>query len=141
MKKGNRKKWIYILFLVVGLLIIWLGYQDYHQKSVLRKELNLEGLFTNIKDVEIETDGPGFFSDKPYSAITIKIPSVASQMDDQLGGGSKNRNELLDREKLDASITEWLKKTFSAKEAKKYTDKITVWYRDDKIVDEIYKNK
>lgn len=139
--KSIKFKSLVFFFLWIAILgSFFAGYYSFSKKQQMKHELNLDGLFVNIKDVEIETDGPGFLSDKPYSTITIKIPSIASQLDDQLGGGSKNRNELLNREKLDASFTEWLKKTFSATEAKKYTDKIVVWYRDDKIVDETYKN-
>lgn len=138
--KTIKFKYLILFFLCIAILgSFFAGYYSFSKKQQVKQELNLDGLFVNIKDVEIETEGSGFFSDKPYSTITIKIPSIASQLDDQLDGNTKNRTELIDREKLDASFTEWLKKTFSAKEAKKYTDKIVVWYRDDKIVDETYK--
>ena len=66
------------------------------------------------------------------------IPSLASENDDATSDKSQNVNKIIDREDLGNGFTRWLKKVFSSDEARKYTNRIEIWYRDEKIIDETY---
>ncbi|MCM6930455.1 hypothetical protein [Enterococcus italicus] len=136
---SKKKFGIYFVSLFCILSVVF-GYINFRNQEIMKQELNLDGLFMNIKNVKIDTTESGFGSKKPYDAIVIKIPSIASQFDDQIKEGfDSEKNEIINRESLDASFTKWLEETFSTTQAKKYTNKIEVWYRDIKIVDETYK--
>lgn len=133
------KRLIALLSLGVIFFSIYQGYQVFSTKERMRQELNLDGLFINIKGVEVTTEAADLFSEKPYKSITIKIPSIASVGDDTTDPNATQQiNRIIDREKLDTGFTTWLIEIFDEKVAKEYTDKIDVWYRDDKIISQTY---
>lgn len=127
--------WVIIISLIGSGIF---GFQQFSKKEKLKQELNLDGLFVNVKDIKIDTKESSIFDKKPYENITIKIPSLASENDDSLIDGKKV-NKIIDREKFDEKFTLWLKHIFRKDVARKYTNNITIWYRDQKIVNETYK--
>lgn len=138
MEKENKRGILFVIFvlIVIGFAAsAFLGYREYSQKEIMKQELNLNGLFINIKGVEIDTTNGEFFSEKPYKDITIKIPSIASTGDDATKENDDQVNQILDREKLDKGFSTWLVNTFDQDFASIYTDKVQVWYRDHKIID------
>lgn len=139
MKTVIKKNWKLVLAvsLIVALMgSVAVGFQRFRQLEIMKQELNLDGLFINIKGVEVKTKDSGFFSEKPYEKIVIKIPSIASEGDDATKEGQNQVNQILDREKLGDGFASWLTNTFNSDVAKNYTDSIEVWYRDNKIIDE-----
>lgn len=132
-------RWKTKIFVVIVIAIIFsaiLGYHKYSQRELMKQELNLDGLFVNIKGVEVKTIDGGFFSEKPYEKIVIKIPSIASVGDDARKEGQDKINQIIDREKLGKGFENWLRHIFNITIAKNYTDKIEIWYRDNKVIDE-----
>lgn len=74
--------------------------------------------------------------------IKIEIPSLSSQLDDQMSANSNKKgtpNQIINREKFDKNFVAWLKSIYNEKIAKIYTKKIEIWYRDIKVVDKEYK--
>lgn len=144
-KMKNR---INVHTLLIALLVITIlgvvvsgsvGYKNYADKEAMKQELNLDGLFVNIKGVSTKTINSDSSSAKPYDTIVIKIPSIASSGDDATAEKDvKNINQIIDREKLDIGFTKWLKSVFDKKVVGNYTDHIEVWYRDAKIINENY---
>lgn len=112
---------------------IFLGFWQFSKKETMKRDLNLDGLFVNIKGVDVKTENSSIFDEKPYDKIVIKIPSLASENDDSLIDGKKV-NKLIDRENFDKYFKTWLKHIFSKETARKYANQIVVYYRDDKII-------
>lgn len=136
------KKYWFPLTVVALFISIFLGYNKYSERELLKRDLNLDGVFVNIKDVKISTEETNYFEKKPYKKIKIEIPSLSSQLDDQTSDNSNNKgmsNQIINREKFDKNFVNWLKSIYDKKIAEKYTKKIEIWYRDIKVVDEEYK--
>ncbi|SKA03759.1 hypothetical protein SAMN02745116_02210 [Pilibacter termitis] len=137
--QNNPRSKFFVLIVIALVASAVLGYGRFSKIEAKKQALNLDGLFVNIQGVDVKTVNSGFFSDKPYEKITIKIPSLASKGDDATKEGAEKVNQIIDREKLGEGFTKWLKTIFNSKTARQYTDDIEVWYRDDKIIDEKYK--
>jgi hypothetical protein len=136
----NWKTKLFVILVVALAVSAVLGYRQFSQKEIMKQELNLNGLFVNIKGVETKTTSSDFFSDKPYDTIVIKIPSIASTGDDATTEkDAKDVNQIIDREKLDKGFIAWLKSVFDDNVAKHYANHIEVWYRDDKIINKNFK--
>lgn len=136
MKILDKMGWKVFVVVVIGVaLSAILGYREYSRKELMKQELNLDGLFINIKGVNVKTVSSNLFSEKPYKSIVIKIPSIASEGDDATKEGGDKTNQIIDREKLNKGFESWLKNIFNSDFAKTYTDDIEVWYRDHKIID------
>ncbi|WP_049492740.1 hypothetical protein [Streptococcus constellatus] len=136
------KKYWFPLTVVALFISIFLGYNKYSERELLKQDLNLDGVFVNIKDVKISTEETNYFESKPYKKIKIEIPSLSSQLDDRTSENSNNKgipNQIIDREKFDKNFVDWLKLIYDKKIAEKYTKKIEIWYRDIKVVDKEYK--
>lgn len=136
------KKYWFPLTVVALFISIFLGYNKYSERELLKQDLNLDGVFVNIKDVKISTEEINYFESKPYKKIKIEIPSLSSQLDDRTSENSNNKgipNQIIDREKFDKNFVDWLKLIYDKKIAEKYTKKIEIWYRDIKVVDKEYK--
>lgn len=127
---------------LVVILSVGFGYHRYYQRNLMKQELNLDGIFINVRGVNVKTTEANYFgtkpSNRPYDKIVIMIPSLASENDDATSDKSQNVNKIIDREDLGNGFTRWLKKVFSSDEARKYTNRIEIWYRDEKIIDETY---
>ena len=114
-------------------------YRDFQIKSQIYKELEINGLFINILNSGGTVKLDSRLSGNRLKSIEIKIPSIASKNDDSKNPKKvKEVNKIIDREKLDEGMKKWLQDAFNEKVAKKYTRKITVWYRDERIIDEVY---
>lgn len=140
--KCQIKYWktkLFVVFVIAIAISAVLGFRQYRQREIMKQELNLDGLFVNIKGVDISTSSARFSSKKPYASIKIKIPSIASTGDDAIKENDNEINQIIDREKLGKDFENWLKVTFNSSVAKNYTEHIEVWYRDNKIIDENYK--
>ncbi|MCY7017033.1 hypothetical protein MK366_05180 [Streptococcus sanguinis] len=136
------KKYWFPLTVVALFISIFLGYNKYSERELLKQDLNLDGVFVNIKDVKISTEETNYFESKPYKKIKIEIPSLSSQLDDRTSENSNNKgiaNQIIDREKFDKNFVDWLKLIYDKKIAEKYTKKIEILYRDIKVVDEEFK--
>lgn len=141
-KTINLKIALFLFFIVLFFLSLILGYKKYSDRETLKRELNLDGLFVNVKDVKIVTTEASYFEEKPYSKIEITIPSLSSNLDDQIKSDSNAKetpNQIINRERFDDEFIKWLKSVYDKKEAKRYTKKIKIWYRDIKVIDEEYK--
>ncbi|WP_273451521.1 hypothetical protein [Streptococcus ferus] len=138
MKSVNLKKYLVIMSALVVILSVGFGYHRYYQRNLMKQELNLDGIFINVRGVNVKTNEANYLSDRPYDKIVIMIPSLASENDDATSDKSQNVNKVIDREDLGYGFTRWLKKVFSSDEARKYTKRIEIWYRDEKIIDETY---
>ena len=126
------KKFCFPLIVTALFISIFLGYNKYSERQLLKQDLNLDGIFINVKGVEISTEETNYFESKPYKKIKIEIPSLSSQLDDQTSSNSNNKgtpNQIITREKFDKNFVDQLK----------YTKKIEIWYRDIKVVDKEYK--
>ncbi|MBC6977301.1 hypothetical protein FOA39_05145 [Streptococcus cristatus] len=133
-----KKLWFPLVTIAIFASII-LGYSKYSERERLKQELNLDGIFINVKGVKISTEETNYFESKPYKRIKIEIPSLSSELDDKTTGSSNDKeipNQIIDREKFDKSFIEWLKSIYDNKIAKKYTKRIEIWYRDIKIIDD-----
>lgn len=133
-----KKLWSPLVTIAIFASII-LGYSKYSERERLKQELNLDGIFINVKGVKISTEETNYFESKPYKRIKIEIPSLSSELDDKTTGSSNDKeipNQIIDREKFDKSFIEWLKSIYDNKIAKKYTKRIEIWYRDIKIIDD-----
>ena len=133
-----KKLWFPLVTIAIFASII-LGYSKYSERERLKQELNLYGIFINVKGVKISTEETNYFESKPYKRIKIEIPSLSSELDDKTTGSSNDKeipNQIIDREKFDKSFIEWLKSIYDNKIAKKYTKRIEIWYRDIKIIDD-----
>lgn len=136
------KKYWFPLTVVALFISIFLGYNKYSERQLLKQSLNLDGIFINVKDVKISTEETNYFESKPYKKIKIEIPSLSSQLDDQMSANSNKKgtpNQIINREKFDKNFVAWLKSIHNEKIAKIYTKKIEIWYRDIKVVDKEYK--
>ena len=136
------KKFCFPLIVTALFISIFLGYNKYSERQLLKQDLNLDGIFINVKGVEISTEETNYFESKPYKKIKIEIPSLSSQLDDQTSSNSNNKgtpNQIINREKFDKNFVDWLKSIYDEKIAKRYTKKIEIWYRDIKVVDKEYK--
>lgn len=136
------KKYWFPLTVVALFISIFLGYNKYSERQLLKQSLNLDGIFINVKDVKISTEETNYFESKPYKKIKIEIPSLSSQLDDQMSANSNKKgtpNQIINREKFDKNFVAWLKSIYNEKIAKIYTKKIEIWYRDIKVVDKEYK--
>ena len=136
------KKYWFPLTVVALFISIFLGYNKYSERELLKQDLNLDGVFVNIKDVKISTEETNYFESKPYKKIKIEIPSLSSQLDDRTSENSNNKgiaNQIIDREKFDKNFVDWFKLIYDKKIAEKYTKKIEILYRDIKVVDEEFK--
>ena len=136
------KKYWFPLTVVALFISIFLGYNKYSDRQLLKQSLNLDGIFINVKDVKISTEETNYFESKPYKKIKIEIPSLSSQLDDQMSANSNKKgtpNQIINREKFDKNFVAWLKSIYNEKIAKIYTKKIEIWYRDIKVVDKEYK--
>ena len=136
------KKYWFPLTVVALFISIFLGYNKYSERELLKQDLNLDGVFVNIKDVKISTEETNCFESKRYKKIKIEIPSLSSQLDDRTSENSNNKgiaNQIIDREKFDKNFVDWLKLIYDKKIAEKYTKKIEILYRDIKVVDEEFK--
>ena len=136
------KKYWFPLTVIALFISIFLGYNKYSERQLLKKSLNLDGIFINVKDVKISTEETNYFESKPYKKIKIEIPSLSSQLDDQMSANSNKKgtpNQIINREKFDKNFVAWLKSIYNEKIAKIYTKKIEIWYRDIKVVDKEYK--
>lgn len=130
------KKYWFPLTVVALFISIFLGYNKYSERELLKQDLNLDGVFVNIKDVKISTEETNYFESKPYKKIKIEIPSLSSQLDDRTSENSNNKgiaNQIIDREKFDKNFVDWLKLIYDKKIAEKYTKKIEILYRDIKV--------
>lgn len=133
-----KKLWFPLVIIAI-FASIFLGYSKYSERELLKQELNLDGIFINVKGVKISAEETNYFESKPYKRIKIEIPSLSSELDDQTTSNSKNKempNQIIDREKFDKSFIAWLKSIYDKKVAKKYTKRIEIWYRDIKIIDD-----
>ena len=133
-----KKLWFPLVTIAIFASII-LGYSKYSERERLKQELNLDGIFINVKGVKISTEETNYFESKPYKRIKIEIPSLSSELDDKTTGSSNDKeipNQIIDREKFDKSFIEWLKSIYDNKIAKKYTKRIEIWYLDIKIIDD-----
>ena len=136
------KKFCFPLIVTALFISIFLGYNKYSERQLLKQDLNLDGIFINVKGVEISTEETNYFESKPYKKIKIEIPSLSSQLDDQTSSNSNNKgtpNQIINREKFDKNFVDWLKLIYDKKIAEKYTKKIEILYRDIKVVDEEFK--
>ena len=136
------KKYWFPLTVIALFISIFLGYNKYSERQLLKQSLNLDGIFINVKDVKISTEETNYFESKPYKKIKIEIPSLSSQLDDQMSANSNKKrtpNQIINREKFDKNFVAWLKSIYNEKIAKIYTKKIEIWYRDIKVVDKEYK--
>ena len=136
------KKYCFPLTVIALFISIFLGYNKYSERQLLKQSLNLDGIFINVKDVKISTEETNYFESKPYKKIKIEIPSLSSQLDDQTSSNSNNKgtpNQIINREKFDKNFVDWLKSIYDEKIAKRYTKRIEIWYRDIKVVDKEYK--
>ena len=136
------KKYCFPLIVTALFISIFLGYNKYSERQLLKQDLNLDGIFVNVKGVEISTEETNYFESKPYEKIKIEIPSLSSQLDDQTSSNSNNKgtpNQIINREKFDKNFVDWLKSIYDEKIAKRYTKRIEIWYRDIKVVDKEYK--
>ncbi len=136
------KKYCFPLTVIALFISIFLGYNKYSERQLLKQSLNLDGIFINVKDVKISTEETNYFESKPYKKIKIEIPSLSSQLDDQMSANSNKKgtpNQIINREKFDKNFVAWLKSIYNEKIAKIYTKKIEIWYRDIKVVDKEYK--
>ena len=136
------KKYWFPLTVVALFISIFLGYNKYSERQLLKQSLNLDGIFINVKDVKISTEETNYFESKPYKKIKIEIPSLSSQLDDQMSANSNKKgtpNQIINREKFDKNFVAWLKSIYNEKIAKRYTKRIEIWYRDIKVVDKEYK--
>ncbi len=136
------KKYCFPLIVTALFISIFLGYNKYSERQLLKQDLNLDGIFINVKGVEISTEETNYFESKPYKKIKIEIPSLSSQLDDQTSSNSNNKgtpNQIINREKFDKNFVDWLKLIYDKKIAEKYTKKIEILYRDIKVVDEEFK--
>ena len=136
------KKYCFPLIVTALFISIFLGYNKYSERQLLKQDLNLDGIFINVKDVKISTEETNYFESKPYKKIKIEIPSLSSQLDDQTSSNSNNKgtpNQIINREKFDKNFVDWLKSIYDEKIAKRYTKEIEIWYRDIKVVDKEYK--
>lgn len=136
------KKYWFPLTVTALFISIFLGYNKYSERQLLKQNLNLDGIFINVKDVKISTEETNYFESKPYKKIKIEIPSLSSQLDDQTSANSNKKgtpNPIINREKFDKNFVAWLKSIYNEKIAKIYTKKIEIWYRDIKVVDKEYK--
>ena len=119
------KKFCFPLIVTALFISIFLGYNKYSERQLLKQDLNLNGIFINVKGVEISTEETNYFESKPYKKIKIEIPSLSSQLDDQTSSNSNNKgtpNQIINREKFDKNFVDWFN-----------------WYRDIKVVDKEYK--
>ena len=135
------KKFWFPLVVIAIFSSIFLGYVKYSERELLKQEINLNGIFINVKGVKISAEETNYFERKPYKKIKIWIPSLSSQLDDQTSNSTKDKdipNQIIDREKFDKNFVKWLKSIYDKKIAKKYTKKIEILYRDIKVVDENY---
>ena len=117
------KKFCFPLIVTALFISIFLGYNKYSERQLLKQDLNLDGIFINVKGVEISTEETNYF-------------------DDQTSSNSNNKgtpNQIINREKFDKNFVDWLKSIYDEKIAKRYTKKIEIWYRDIKVVDKEYK--
>ncbi|EGJ44649.1 hypothetical protein [Streptococcus sanguinis] len=137
------KKFCFPLIVTALFISIFLGYNKYSERQLLKQDLNLDGIFINVKGVEISTEETNYFESKPYKKIKIEIPSLSSQLDDQTSSNSNNKgtpNQIINREKFDKNFVDWLKSIYDEKNCKKdIQKKIEIWYRDIKVVDKEYK--
>ncbi|UGQ07862.1 hypothetical protein [Streptococcus anginosus] len=136
------KKYWFPLTVIALFISIFLGYNKYSERQLLKQSLNLDGIFINVKDVKISTEETNYFESKPYKKIKIEIPSLSSQLDDQMSANSNKKgtpNQIINREKFDKNFVAWLKSIYNEKIAKRYTKRIEIWYRDIKVVDKEYK--
>lgn len=121
------KKFCFPLIVTALFISIFLGYNKYSERQLLKQDLNLDGIFINVKGVEISTEETNYFESKPYKKIKIEIPSLSSQLDDQTSSNSNNKgtpNQIINREKFDKNFVDWLKSIYDEKIAKRYTKKL-----------------
>ena len=121
------KKYCFPLTVIALFISIFLGYNKYSERQLLKQSLNLDGIFINVKDVKISTEETNYFESKPYKKIKIEIPSLSSQLDDQTSSNSNNKgtpNQIINREKFDKNFVDWLKSIYDEKIAKRYTKKL-----------------
>lgn len=135
MKKSNYRA---VAILLAFIASVFIGFHQFSKKEELKRELNLQGLFMNVKGVEVKTENAIFYDEKPYKSIVIKIPSLASEYDDSVSD-SKLVNKIINREQFDEHFVQWLEHTFKKEVASKYTSHIEVWYRDRRVINEQYK--
>lgn len=133
-------KSIVIWLLVLVLVSLGAGFWRYSKFEVAKEKLQLDSIFANVQGAEVKTEDSSLFSDKPYKSITINIPSLASKSDDTTQGQDKT-NQIIDRESFDKRFVKWLKDTYNKGEAKKYTDEITINYRDQRVIHNDFSNK
>lgn len=112
------KKFCFPLIVTALFISIFLGYNKYSERQLLKQDLNLDGIFINVKGVEISTEETNYFESKPYKKIKIEIPSLSSQLDDQTSSNSNNKgtpNQIINREKFDKNFVDWLKSIYDEK--------------------------
>ncbi|GFH42071.1 hypothetical protein Hs30E_06220 [Lactococcus hodotermopsidis] len=136
--KWKKSKLLLVVVLLIGITVYYTkGRNNVINRYVEDKTLKLQ-LFPNVKGVVIKSElQDNYFSEKTYKKLEITIPSFASVNDDT-GKNTKLATQVIDRDKLDSGIEEWLKTTYDSNEAKKMTDHIVIYYRDDKIIDETF---
>ena len=97
------KKYWFPLTVIALFISIFLGYNKYSERQLLKQSLNLDGISINVKDVKISTEETNYFESKPYKKIKIEIPSLSSQLDDQTSANSNKKgtpNQIINREKF-----------------------------------------
>jgi hypothetical protein len=137
--KFGRNATIIVALFVVGAFVF--AYFRVQHKLDMAKEANLREVFPNVS-TKVTTTWAPLSSDKPYSEITIEIPSLASKYDDSATDSDKDKlNKVIDRVAFGTEFKEWLRKVYNGKAAAKYTDKIVVKYRDDVVISKDYTEK
>ncbi len=136
--KFKKSSLVFIVILTIGLGFYYFKAQNnVINRYVEEKSLKLQ-LFPNVNGVKIESKlQNNFFSKKTFEYLEITIPSFASINDDS-GKNAKLASQVIDRDKLDNGIKNWLDSIYDKGEAEKLTDHIVIYYRSDKIVDDIF---
>lgn len=133
-------KSVVIWLLALVLVTFVAGFWRYSKFEVAKEKLQLDSIFANVQGVKIKTEDSSLFSDKPYKSITIDIPSLASRSDDTIQG-QVDTNQIIDRESFDKRFIKWLHDTYNKGETKKYTDEITINYRDQRVIHNDFSKK
>ena len=124
------RKVIFLLTVLVALFVgVFWGIRKFTAEYYFKNTIlnNVKGV-SIVVESKLFADFPIIGSDVPYNSVTIKIPDLASK---KVGEDSNN---VINNDLLSSGIKNWIKTMYQRDEAKKFTDKLVVKYRDDTII-------
>ena len=124
------RKVIFLLTVLVALFVgVFWGIRKFTAEYYFKNTIlnNVEGV-SIVVESKLFSDFPIIGSEVPYKSVTIVIPDLAR------GKEGEDSNNVINNDILSSGIKKWIRTMYQRDEAKKFTDKLVVKYRDDTII-------